>query len=303
MAALTGIIRPRTSNICMSDESSKIGAVNNGTAGRRGDRRVGQSTRRYFAICYRLTRMWLRARASGDVTPFELARRSTKYAGKMVESAGLHVVCKGDLPDPERPVLLVSNHVSWIDPYVVNAVSGARFVAKSEIANWPIIGTIANGFGSFFHDRGNFRDARRTVSELSSALGRGFSVGVFPEATTTSGAEILPFYPAMFESAVESGARVQPVAIRYLESDGSHCLAPAYIENVTLLDTLREMFQRPYITVEVEFGPVFDSSGLCRRELARRANESIANMLSLAPAPARYGFASNEEPWTWLRHF
>ena len=270
--------------------------------GDHGSAPYARRIRRFVVFLYRLGRMYARARIARDVTPLRLAQWSGKYSGKMVESTGIRIVCKGEPPASGRPLLLVSNHVSWIDPYVVNAVSGARFVAKAEISGWPFVGTIANGFGSFFHDRGNFRDARRTVSNLAAALIDGYRVGVFPEATTTSGAELLPFYPAMFESAVESGVAVQPVAIRYLDADGRLSAAPAYVDEATLLGTLRAIFARPFITAELEFGPIFESRGLSRGELAKRTNESVAGMLSVAPAPIRYGFSAEEERWTWLRH-
>lgn len=210
--------------------------------------------------------------------PLELARAMRLHAGGLLGAFNIEVAVHGVLPAADRPLLVVANHVSWLDSYVVNAVNGARFVAKSEVAAWPVIGPIAGRFGSFFHRRGCFRDARRTVDRVTRALANGYPVGVFPEGTTTAGDRLLPFQPAFFQAAIDARTLVQPVAIRYRTGDGGESKAPTYVGSTTLAESVLDVLRSRRLIAELHFGRRLSPDG-DRRDLAEEARATIFRLL------------------------
>lgn len=206
--------------------------------------------------------------------PLELSCLARRHARGLLESLGVELRVFGVLPAADRPLLLVANHVSWLDTYALNAVNGARFIAKSEVGAWPLIGTIASRFGTIFHRRGCFRDAWRTVAAARRALALGYPVGVFPEGTTTRGDELLEFRPAFFQAAIDIGVPVQPVAIRYCFSDGTPTAAASYSGDTSLLDSVLDVLRCRRLVVELHFAarlaPYDD-----RRALAASARKAI----------------------------
>lgn len=105
---------------------------------------------------------------------------------------------------------------------------------------------------------------------------------MFPEATTSDGRELLRFFPAMFQAAVLTGARVQPVALRYRGANGAFTAAAAFVAEMSIADSLRLLLREPGLTVEVIFCAPIDPTDCTRRELAYRARAAIAQALDLA---------------------
>jgi 1-acyl-sn-glycerol-3-phosphate acyltransferase len=198
----------------------------------------------------------------------------------MLQALQVEVRACGHLPAPDAALLVVANHVSWLDSYAINTVSTARFVAKSEVGGWPIIGTIAARFGTVFLKRGCPRAAARAVARLVEALCAGQPVAAFPEGTTSDGRGLLRFYPAMFQAAVQSGARVQPVAIRYRRADGTPSRAAAFVGDMAVLDSVRQLLREPRLIAELIFCAPLDTEGRTRRQLADLSHGAIAAALA-----------------------
>ena len=182
--------------------------------------------------------VWIVARL---VAPWIGQARRRRLVGRLsahvLAVIGIRLEIHGAVP-ANGPVLVVANHVSWLDVQVLNAVRALRFVAKSETRGWPICGGIAAGFDTFFLERGNVRDAARVKARVASALRAGQSVAVFPEGTTTDGRSLGRFYAALFEAAIEAGVPVQPAALRYPRADGAANPAAAFIDDMTFLESL-----------------------------------------------------------------
>jgi len=206
----------------------------------------------------------------------ELAARFAREMLDDVLQVRLHV--RG-APRERTPTLIVANHVSWLDMYVLNAVAGARFVAKSEVRGWPFFGTIATRFDTFFIVRGSYRDAARMRTAVARALGLGERVAVFPEGTTTDGTTVGRFFPALFQAAIDARARVQPVALRYRDAHGRPSAAPAFVGDTTVLASVRQVLREPALAVEATIGPSLDPAGRTRRELAEHTRSWIAATL------------------------
>ena len=188
---------------------------------------------------------------------------------------------RGEVPAAGVPVLLVANHVSWLDSYALNTVNAARFVAKSEVAGWPVVGRVAAAFGTFFIKRGCYRDAARTKDRVAGALRRGQAVAAFPEGTTSEGDIVRPFFPALLQAAVDAGTAVQPVAIRYRNRSGGPTTAPAYVGDMSVADSLARLVRECDLHAELVFCPPLLPIGRTRRELATQARQSIAAVLGV----------------------
>lgn len=180
-----------------------------------------------------------------------------------------------------KNVMLVANHVSWLDIYVLSAVRPVRFVSKIEVLSWPIVGWLAKKTGTLFIDRTKRHDTARVNNEVSLVLKSGGCVAVFPEGTTSNGSMLRPFHASLLQPAVHSQSHIWPAAIRYTHVDGSLNIAPAYIDELTFGDSLKLILSQSIIYVNVEFMPPIPAEGKVRRELAREAQHAIAGALNL----------------------
>ncbi len=113
------------------------------------------------------------------------------------------------------PALVVSNHHSWLDILVLASRLDCRFVAKAEIASWPLFGLLARSVGTVFIDRSSRRDALAVGNRIEELLGCGVSVVLFAEGRVTDGRDVARFHSALFEPAVRAGIQCRPVALQY----------------------------------------------------------------------------------------
>lgn len=186
----------------------------------------------------------------------------------ILAALGVKLVCRGPVPRPGS--LLVANHVSWLDVVALLAVTPVRLVAKHDVRGWPAVGVLATRAGSIFVDRTRPKRLPALVAEVAAALRAGRSVAVFPEGTTFCGAERGRFRPAVFQAAVDAGAPVVPIAIRY----GS--AAASFVGDDTLWSSVRRVAGLRGLTVTLIGSPALrPEPGADRRVLARAAYISI----------------------------
>jgi len=194
---------------------------------------------------------------------------------------GVQVHCDGT-PNPGR-TLLVANHISWLDIPCLLACTDVVFVAKSEVARWPLIGILACHIGTIFLERG--RGANVAVRAMASALRRGSRVAVFPEGTSTGGQGVLPFYPRLFQAAIDTDAPVQAVAIRYPHAQKIHPHVP-FIGNDNFLGHLWRLLGEAEILASLAFCAPLSSENSQRSVLAVRTRTQILAALPIASEPA-----------------
>jgi len=189
-------------------------------------------------------------------------------------------------PPAGGALLMVANHVSWLDICAINAFTPTRFVAKSEIRHWPLVGWLAACGDTLFVHRARRRHTRQINDEMAAAMRAGDSFAVFPEGATTHGDILLPFHTSLLQPALECEAPVYPVAIRYLRADASLCVEADYEGDKTLVESLLQLITQPRVDLHLQFLPPIDCKGMHRRELTDEAARRIANALGLA-APNR----------------
>jgi 1-acyl-sn-glycerol-3-phosphate acyltransferase len=209
-----------------------------------------------------------------------------RWSGQLLHMLQLRVSVRGSLPPGHAPTLIVSNHVSWLDIWVVNSVVPVRFVAKSDIRRWPVVGFLVSGAGTIFIERQKRHDTMRTNRAIVQALTRGEHVAVFPEGTTTDGTELKPFHASLFQPALGAGARVVVMTLRYARGDGSVELDASYAGTRSMWESLRLILAHRRLRAEVTFAGTVDVHGKTRREIARETEEVIAAALEL-PRPGR----------------
>ena len=179
------------------------------------------------------------------------------------------------------PTLLLANHVSWLDIAAIHAVvPKARFVAKADVLRWPLLGWLIRGAGTLFIERERKRDALRVVHALAQALRDGQTVAVFPEGTTGSGAQPLPFHANLLQGAIATATPVQLVVLRF--ADAGHRFSPAaeYVGDTSLLQSLWRVAGARGLVVHLHLLPPQASAHADRRALAAQLRQQVADRLA-----------------------
>ena len=194
--------------------------------------------------------------------------RVQNWARGMLKRLGIELVVVG-APARTGSLLLVSNHISWLDIVALHAACYCRFVSKADVARWPLLGTLATGGGTLYVKRHSRRDAMRVVQRMAEALKDGDIVAVFPEGTTGDGSSVLPFHSSLIQAAITASAPVQPVALQIVDRrSGARSRAASYMGDESLLDSLGRTLRARELRVVVAFGAVQYNDGRDRRAWA-----------------------------------
>jgi len=184
---------------------------------------------------------------------------------------------------PPSSYLLAANHVSWLDIHAINAFKPARFVAKSEVASWPIFGWMAKQLGTVFIKRDSSRHAKQVVEGMAKIL-KTQPVCIFPEGTSTIGKSVQSFKPNLFEAAAISEVPVCALALAYFDQNtGQHSEVPAFIGDMGLIESMANILKNRRLRVELTiFAPTNagPDQPIDRKELAAHSQEQIAQYLT-----------------------
>ena len=188
----------------------------------------------------------------------------------------------------DGPLLIVSNHVSWLDILVLSTVAPVSFVAKREVAGWPIFGTLARLQRTVFVDRARRQAVRASHDEMSGRLAAGDTLVLFPEGTSSDGRRVLPFKTSFFAAAGLPGVKVQPVSLAYRGHRNmpmNRRLLPSYAwygEMELIPHLLGALSRGPIEVTVVLHAPLALDDGRDRKQLARHAEAEVRRGLSLA---------------------
>ncbi|TXT37202.1 MAG: 1-acyl-sn-glycerol-3-phosphate acyltransferase [Comamonadaceae bacterium] len=196
--------------------------------------------------------------------------RIQAWALSLLAQIAIKFEVHGEAPQ-HGPVLLVANHVSWLDIVVLLASCPCRFVSKVEVGRWPVIGTLTHAAGTLFIARESRRDALRVVHQMAQALqaDTGMVLTIFPEGTTSNGLQVLPFHANLFQAAISANAPVQAVALRFEDAaTGASSLAACYIDQDTLVGSVWRTLKSPELCVKINFGETQHAQDRDRRTWA-----------------------------------
>ncbi len=229
------------------------------------------------------------------VFPFLQQRQREKtimvWTGILLQTLGIRVHSTGS--SPPGAALLVANHISWADPFLLMAYHPMRFVAKAEIRDWPVLGWLAAQAGTVFIRRDRLRDLVTVSQTFITHLEGGTAVGVFPESTTSDGKALLPFKTALFQVAINARTDCYPVAICYDQPEA------IWIEDMGLLSSVWRLMALKQTTAYIHYCPAISFHGHNRHTLARASATAIANALCL---PAQHNLFETPSDLPVLTH-
>lgn len=212
-------------------------------------------------------------------------------------------------PAEARPLLILSNHVSWLDISVIGSRMPLSFIAKAEVAGWPVFGLFARLQRTVFVDRTRRADTGRVTSAIAVRLGRGDPMVLFPEGTSTNGSEVLPFRSALVGAARQTladgqvladdpgstgtggagqRAMVQPLSIAYTRLAGlpmGRIKRPlvAWYGDMDLAPHLLALMAGPPVDVELSWGePIPFGPGTDRKAVTAKAEDEVRAMTMAA---------------------
>jgi 1-acyl-sn-glycerol-3-phosphate acyltransferase len=278
------VAAPRAAEQCVAGAAAPAHAVPAENALQHGVTPRALRAWRYLRLALHLVRGVL---TIALIHPF--TRHSTHLALRRRWSHGLLRVLAIELETRGAPVapgcMLVANHISWVDIFVINALAPAAFVSKAEVHNWPLIGWLAARNDTIFLRRGSRGHARIINAETAAVLDAGRNVAIFPEGTTTDGSQLLHFHAALLQPAIACGHPVQALALQYRSPDDRFSAAPAYIGEMSLGECLANIVAAPRTIARVTVAaPIATASGTDRRTLAAQARAQIGDVIGLTAA-------------------
>jgi 1-acyl-sn-glycerol-3-phosphate acyltransferase len=224
--------------------------------------------------------LWIIRREFARLTPDQCALLVREWSRQMLAIMGVTLEVRGK-PPAHGPVLLVANHISWLDILVMDAAHPARFVSKADIKHWPVLGALITGAGTLYIERASRRDAMRVVHQMAAALTAGDTLAVFPEGTTHDGRTLLPFHANLIQAAISAHAPVLPVALQYLDAaSGAVSDAPLFVGETTLLQSVWRTLRADGMQACVHFGEPQMAGGRDRRTWATDLQQAVGAMLT-----------------------
>jgi 1-acyl-sn-glycerol-3-phosphate acyltransferase len=227
-------------------------------------------------------------RRFGKATAEQRAQHVTLWANDFLRILGVQVRTSGSAVTT-GPLLVVANHISWLDILVMLAVQPVRFVSKVDVKYWPLIGWLATNVGTLYIERASRRDALRVVHHIAEALREAPAgtpvhtssiIAVFPEGTTSDGTTVLPFHANMVQAAISAHAPVQAVALRYQDAaTGALSLVPAYVDDDTLVSSVWRLLASPPVAAVVNFSAMQRAEGRDRRAWALDLRDDVSTAL------------------------
>ncbi|MDA8454017.1 1-acyl-sn-glycerol-3-phosphate acyltransferase [Acidovorax sp. GBBC 3334] len=209
------------------------------------------------------------------LSPDQQHARVQAWSRALLAYAGIALEIRGT-PPAGGPVVLVANHLSWLDISVMHAARHCRFISKSDVQRWPVIGRLATAAGTLYIERNTRRDAMRIVRLMQEALQRREVLGVFPEGTTGDGTALLPFHANLLQAAVLADAPVQPVGLRFIDrATGRPSAAVLYVGDDTLVGSLWRVLRSDAITAVVHYGAPQHAAGRDRRVWAEDLRQAV----------------------------
>jgi 1-acyl-sn-glycerol-3-phosphate acyltransferase len=208
----------------------------------------------------------------------------------------LRIAVEGHPPD-RGPALLVSNHVSWLDVIALGAVVEAAFIAKTEVAGWPLIGPVARAGRTIFIDRTKRNDAARTIAAMRTRFAAGDILVLFAEGTSSDGRRVLKFRTSLMAAAAGSShepLQVIPVSIAALRLGGLPLCRRtmprvAWYGDMPFAPHLWEVLKRGPVEMQIRFHQAIPGDEMCdRKQLTRRCETVVRAGWQEAIARARH---------------
>lgn len=233
-------------------------------------------------LCFRLLEgLWI-TWSDRFLEEAKRGNRTTGWCRSILDAIGVELEVEGDWPP--GPTLVSSNHVSWLDGLVIGATVPCRFVAKRDIANWPVIGryVLFAGGGGIFVNRSDPASVARGIASAVEALQAGRSVCWFPEGTTTNGSSLRDFSSSFFEAAIDAEAPVLPLAVTYWER-GERSPIASWVDGERFAESFMRVLRARDIRCKIRVGNPIEPGRTTRTKLARETHRAVLKLADVAP--------------------
>ena len=210
------------------------------------------------------------------------------YCRLVLLCMGVRITLSGGPIRNLRSMLVVSNHVSWVDVFAIGAVMPGTFVARADLINWPAVGLAARMANVIPIERRSLRELPGVVDAVVERLRAGHTVVAFPEGTTYCGRDHGAFHPAMFQAAIEAGKPVQPLRLTYSHRDGSPSTVTAFLGEDSMWESVKRIVRTRRTMVHIDVHPL-ELPTVMRGELATRAQAVVHHETRhrIAPSPGK----------------
>jgi 1-acyl-sn-glycerol-3-phosphate acyltransferase len=209
-------------------------------------------------------------------------RAISRWSASLLNLLNIRVIAEGVIPQQAlRNTMFVANHVSWVDIHALNSVHTTRFIAKSEIRQWPVFGFFAARVNTLFIDREKRHEAGKIVDTTKMALQAGDCICFFPEGTTTDGTEIKPFKGSLLQAAIEANSEVRPFSIHYPDAEDGINTEMSYWGEMSLIESMRNVIRQRQATVVLRFAEPINAADYDRRKLTSMTREIIIRSSNL----------------------
>ena len=243
------------------------------------------------AIGLVLQGLWTIQREFERATPLQREAHIKAWSQSVLRVFGVDLVVRGEANAPVSG-LVVANHISWLDILVINAALPVRFVSKSEVKNWPLLGKLVVNAGTLMIERASRRDAMRVVHHMADDLRLGHRVAIFPEGTTHDGSAVLPFHANLIQAAIAAPCEVTPVGLSYWQANEPSAAPPrkssaaAFVGEMSLVESVWTVLRQGPIQAVVNWGESQTAQGRDRRAWAIDLRAAVSECAySQAPPP------------------
>lgn len=206
----------------------------------------------------------------------------SRWSRTLLDLLNIEIVTHGEVPPRGLSnTMFVANHISWVDIHALNSVHTTRFVAKSDIKQWPIFGWFAIKVNTLFVDREKRHEAGKVVNSAKQALLNGDCICFFPEGTTTDGTEVKPFKGSLLQAAIDAKSEVWPFTIYYPDEENKPNTEMAYWGDMSLIESMQLIIKQRKSTVVLDFSSPIKATDFERRVLSTHIRQAITSRLNL----------------------
>ena len=174
--------------------------------------------------------------------------------------------------------LIVSNHISWLDIFLINSIYPVTFLSKASVASWPLIGPLTKSADTIFIDRKKLSAIKDSADQIEYNLKKTGSVYFFPEGTASDGSYLLPFKSNLFQTAINTNKNILPICIQYTYQN-KFTKAPSYCGDMSLLKSLLNLIRLKNISAKLTILPTIKCKQ-SRKDLAQKAYLKINQALN-----------------------
>jgi 1-acyl-sn-glycerol-3-phosphate acyltransferase len=226
-----------------------------------------------------------------------------RYYSALCTALRMRVRVVGE-PVRDRAVLFISNHVSWADILAIGSIAPIAYVSKSEIGNWPMVGTAAKSQRTIFVDRSRRQQTGDAIADIVDRLANGTSVVLFAEGTSGDGNRVLPFRSALIGAVKEASARsehgilIQPMSICYTALNGitmgrQHRPVVAWYGDLDFMPHITEFIRRGAVDAVVTYGEPITADATSDRKVMTRQLQSAVRRMTAETLVGRYNPAKS----------